>query len=315
VLREEADGSMYFSYMNALHTHEQYSIPGSANASQRSDFADIVFSVLHPHVEVVFIMWSGQASPESTATVDQLEEDNRVTVAVRLAEGQVTPPATAAYKIEHIDRHPTRMEARADLYRALNPEVQASQSIAPNPQVPTESGKAEDHEVAGIRAAAAAAAADAETSSISEDWLRRLRPRRTSRSADDSSSSSYPSFGSGVVRPTAREGTCYNLMCKYCSKPLNTEYCRKWHVKCRQEALELAADGKYFNYITILFLINQESLLISFEFCLYILDCESLKYIPSREDYTSDDAVYTAEADTAKSSSRDAGGTPITKIL
>jgi len=57
---------------------------------------------------------------------------------------------------------------------------------------------------------------------------------------------------------------------------------------------------------------TKKFLLISFITYLYhILDCESPKYIrPSLDDYMSNDAVYTAEAGTAKSSSRDAGGTP-----
>ena len=63
---------------------------------------------------------------------------------------------------------------------------------------------------------------------------------------------------------------------------------------------------------------TKKNLLISFITYLYhILDCESPKYIrPSLDDdYMSNDAVYTAEAGTAKSSSRDAGGTPNKKNL
>jgi hypothetical protein len=236
-LTESADGSMVFSYISYFRTPMEYRVAGTATQSERADFALLVFETIHPHVEVLATIWIPKNSnSESTTTVERLGEDNRVAILVRLREGQDAPPATPAYIIEDIDHGPTGARAQLiDSWRARS--IQSLQSsVAQSPEGPIESGKAEDDEVAGIQAAA-------EAERTSNDWLRR---QSSSRHRDDSSSSSYPSYGSGVIRPTAREGSCVNLTCKYCSKPLNTEYCRKWHVKCRQEALEAAADGKTF---------------------------------------------------------------------
>jgi len=236
-LTESADGSMVFYYISYFRTPMEYRVAGTATQSERADFALLVFETIHPHVEVLATIWIPRNSnSESTTTVERLGEDNRVAILVRLREGQDAPPATPAYLIEDIDHGPTGARARLiDSWRARS--IQSLQSsVAQSPEGPIESGKAEDDEVAGIQAAA-------EAERTSNDWLRR---QSSSRHRDDSSSSSYPSYGSGVIRPTAREGSCVNLTCKYCSKPLNTEYCRKWHVKCRQEALEAAADGKTF---------------------------------------------------------------------